>query len=82
MIQAKGVRRGVYLEDLCFRLNRLWRKLSRRFSCIVEHLFPYAHDIARLVGILEQEGERVPHRVHRAAILNGYAVDARVFLNL
>ena len=39
--------------------------------------FPYVHDLALLLLILEESGETVPDPVRRAARLTPYAVDAR-----
>lgn len=39
--------------------------------------FPYVHDLALLLSILENAGENVPNGVRRAARLTVYAVDTR-----
>jgi len=39
--------------------------------------FPYVHDLARLLGLVEQAGQPVPESVMRAASLSDYAVGSR-----
>ncbi len=51
LIQAKGVRRGVYLEDLCFQAQQAVEKALKALLLHRGTYFPYVHDIARLVGI-------------------------------
>ena len=38
--------------------------------------FPYVHDLAQLVGLVEQAGQQVPQNLKWAAILSDYAVEA------
>lgn len=38
---------------------------------------PRIHDLARLITLLEYQGESVPESVREAARLSGYAVEAR-----
>jgi len=68
---------GVLLEDLCFEAQQSAEKgikallLSRGIS------FPFIHDLARLLSLLEQAGEKIPDTVKRAAELTPYAVMTR-----
>ena len=39
--------------------------------------FPYVHNLALLLSILEEDGENVPDEVRRATRLTPYAVDTR-----
>ncbi|MDE0341638.1 MAG: hypothetical protein OXK82_00440 [Deltaproteobacteria bacterium] len=39
--------------------------------------FPYIHDLAHLMTVLEARGEQIPDAVRRAARLTYFAVDAR-----
>lgn len=39
--------------------------------------FPYIHDLAQLLALVEQAGRAVPERVRGAAALSDYAVEAR-----
>ena len=39
--------------------------------------FPYGHNLALLLSILEEDGENVPNEVRRATRLAPYAVDTR-----
>ena len=77
LIQARGVRTGVYLEDLCFQAQQA---VEKAFKALLLHRgvrFPYIHDLAELINLLEQGGEEPPARIREAARLNEYAVAAR-----
>ena len=39
--------------------------------------FPYVHNLALLLSILEEDGENVPNDIRRATRLTPYAVDIR-----
>ena len=68
---------GAYLEDLCFDAQQAAEKALKAVLISRGVEFPYVHDLARLTGILESRGERVPDAVRRAAGLTRYAVQAR-----
>ena len=58
---------GAYLEDMCFEAQQAAEKAikSRLISLGVD--FPYVHDLARLLSMLEDAGEVVPETIRRAA---------------
>ena len=39
--------------------------------------FPYVHDLAQLLALVEQTGQSVPESIRRAASLSDYAVETR-----
>lgn len=77
LLQAKTAQPGVYLEDLCFQTQQAAEKAFKALLLAREGAFPYTHDLARLLGLIEEEGEEVPERIREAARLTDYAVEAR-----
>src|SRR5262245_14602756 len=68
---------GVYLEDLCFDAQQAAEKAVRALLIERGVTFPYVHDLARLVTLLEQAGHEIPELVRRAEALTRYAVVTR-----
>jgi HEPN domain-containing protein len=68
---------GVYLEDLCFDAQQAAEKAIKALLIERGVTFPYVHDLARLVTLLEQAGEEIPESVRRAAALTRFAVVTR-----
>lgn len=66
-----------YLEDLCFGAQQAAEKAIKAVMISRNIDFPYVHDLALLLSILEKDGENVPDEVRRATILTPYAVDIR-----
>lgn len=66
-----------YLEDLCFEAQQAAEKAIKAVMIVREIEFPYVHDLALLLSILEDAGEKVPDTVRPAARLTVYAVDTR-----
>ena len=68
---------GVYLEDLCFNTQQAVEKAVKALliQCHVE--FPYVHDIAELLTLLEEAGQEIPHEIRQAARLTRFAVFTR-----
>jgi len=77
--QAKGgiVLPNVYLEDLCFQAQQAAEKALKGVLMALKIQFPYTHDLANLLTLIEQSGQIVPQRIQEAAILSDYAVEAR-----
>ena len=77
LIQAKAEHPGVYLEDLCFQAQQTVEKALK--ALLLHHGidFPYVHDLAALVRLLQQEGQKVPPQIREAIRLSDYAVEAR-----
>ena len=60
---------GVYLEDLCFDAQQAAEKALKALLIHHEVEFPYIHDLAELVGLVEQAGQKVPGTVRQVARL-------------
>ncbi len=68
---------GVYLEDLCFHAQQAAEKAIKGVPILRGLDFPYVHDIARLLTILENSGERIPQSVLKSTQLTRFAVFSR-----
>lgn len=68
---------GVYLEDLCFDAQQAAEKALKALLICRGVRFPYVHDLAELLGLVEQAGQKVPKTVREAARLTRYAVVTR-----
>ena len=60
LTQARNRLPGVYLEDLCFDAQQAAEKAIKAVLISRDIEFPYVHDLARLLLILESHGERIP----------------------
>lgn len=67
----------VYVEDLCFEAQQAAEKAIKAVMISRSIDFPYVHNLALLLLILEEGGETFPDVVRRAARLTPYAVDTR-----
>lgn len=67
----------VYLEDLCFDAQQAAEKAIKAVLIQLNVKFPYTHDIARLLLLVEQAGEDIPSVIKEAVILSDYAVQTR-----
>ena len=77
LARAKAVIPGAYLEDLCFDAQQAAEKAVKAVY-IHRHLqFPYVHDLARLLYLLEEAGCWIPVAVKEAERLTRFAVEAR-----
>ena len=74
---AKNRVPDVYLEDLCFEAQQAAEKANKAVMLSRNINFPYVHDLALLLSILEEGGEAFSETVRRAARLTPFAVDAR-----
>jgi len=68
---------GVYLEDLCFDAQQAAEKAIKALLIDRRIEFPYIHDLAELVELVEKSGQAVPDSVREAARITRYAVAAR-----
>jgi len=66
LIRAKTETPGAYLEDLCFDAQQAAEKAIKAVLLAREAGFPYVHDLATLLGLLEQVGEVVPPALNEA----------------
>ena len=74
---AKNRVPDAYLEDLCFEAQQAAEKAIKARLMMLNINFPYVHDLARLLSLLDDVGEYVPDAVRRAADLTPYAVLTR-----
>lgn len=68
---------GVYLEDLCFDAQQAAEKAIKAVLMHRRVEFPYVHDLARLLTLLEESGLDIPQAVRDAERLTPYAVITR-----
>lgn len=67
----------MYLEDLCFDAQQAAEKALKAL-CIRRGIdFPYVHDLAQLITLLQEEGQAVPDEIREAGRLTRYAVLTR-----
>ena len=74
---AKNRVPDAYLEDLCFEAQQGAEKAIKSRMIKLDIEFPYVHDLARLLSLLEEAGESVPGIVRRAGELTPYAMFTR-----
>ena len=74
---AKNRVPDAYLEDLCFEAQQAAKKAIKARLMMLNIEFPYVHDLARLLSLLEEVGECLPEIVRKAADLTPYAVLTR-----
>jgi len=67
----------VYLEDLCFAAQPATEKALKAVLIQLGIRFPRVHDLAELIGLLEETGMEIPNGVRQAARLTRYAVATR-----
>ena len=68
---------GVYLENLCFNAQQAAEKSIKGVLIAREIEFPYVHDLAHLLSLLEDGGEVIPEAIRRASDLTDYATITR-----
>jgi len=77
LLQARTAQPGIYLEDLCFQAQQAAEKAIKALL-IHRHVdFPYVHDLAQLLTLLEQAGETIPQPIRQAERLTRFAVFTR-----
>ena len=64
--QAKAKRKGIYLEDLCFHAQQATEKAIKALLIKFNVDFPYVHDLAELLTLVEKAGLAVPEFVRQA----------------
>src|SRR3972149_7694691 len=75
--RAKSRIPEVYLEDLCFDAQQAAEKAIKALLVKKGIAFPYVHDIAYLLTLVEQNAVQIPDPVRRAEALTRYAVGTR-----
>lgn len=77
LLRARERIQGVYLEDLCFDAQQAVEKSLKAYLIHSRVDYPYVHDIAALLSVLEGTGVTIPAEVSEAARLTRFAVAAR-----
>lgn len=67
----------IYLEDLCFHAQQAVEKAVKALLLMHKVEFPYIHDIAQLMTLLEGAGQQVPDPIREAERLTRFAVAIR-----
>jgi HEPN domain-containing protein len=75
--QVAAATPGVYLEDVCFDAQQAAEKAIKAVLLFREGRFPYIHDLAQLLTLVEQSGLTFAPEIRRAVILSDYAVATR-----
>ena len=77
LVLAKNRVPQAYLEDLCFDAQQAAEKAIKAVMIARGIVFPYSHDLARLLTILESHTERIPDAIRRAVQLTRFATHTR-----
>lgn len=67
----------MYFEDLCFDAQQAAEKAVKALLLHMDVRFPYTHDLADLLTLVQQNEQPVPDSVKEAAALSEYAVETR-----
>ena len=68
---------NIYLEDLCFDAQQAAEKSIKALLLYRGITFPFVHDLAELVTVLQRNGQEVPPPIAEAARLTRFAVETR-----
>ena len=60
LVQARNEAPAIYLEDLCFHAQQAAEKAIKAVMIARGIDFPYTHDIARLLRLLDSDGQPSP----------------------
>jgi len=63
LARARAKIPDAYLEDLCFDAQQAAEKAIKAVLLKKGVAFPYVHDLARLLTLLEEAGEEIPEAV-------------------
>jgi len=63
LLSARQTIPGVYLEDLCFAAQQAAEKAIKAVLVHLGLTFPYIHQLAHLLKLLEQGGLKIPKYV-------------------
>ena len=77
LIRARQQAPGVYLEDLCFDAQQAAEKSIKALLLHMDVPFPYTHDLADLITLVQRNGLSVPEEIKAATALSEYAVETR-----
>ena len=71
--QARNRTPDIYLEDLCFVAQQATEKAIKAVMIARDIEFPYVHNLAHLLDVLEETGEPIPEDIRAAETLTRYA---------
>jgi len=74
---ARSLKPDIYLEDLCFHAQQAAEKAIKALLIHRKKPFPYVHDLATLLTLLEQSGCPIPPSIREAERLTRFAVLTR-----
>ena len=74
---AKNRIPDAYLEDLCFEAQQSAEKAIKAVLIRRDVEFPYVHDLAQLLSLVDEGGDLVPAEIRKAAELTPFAVITR-----
>ena len=74
---TKSAGTDIYLEDLCFNAQQAVEKAIKALLIKYGIEFPYTHDIAELLTLLQETSQSIPDFVKQAAGLTRFAVALR-----
>jgi HEPN domain-containing protein len=77
LILAKAAGVGIYLEDLCFHAQQAAEKAVKALLIRQRVDFPYVHDLAELLTLLERTELSLPESIRQSAKLTRFAVFTR-----
>jgi len=77
LVLARTKPEGVYLEDLCFHAQQSAEKAIKALLIWHGIKFPYVHDLAALLTLLEKATSDLPHSIRQAERLTQFAVEMR-----
>ena len=69
---AKNRIPDAYLEDLCFEAQQGAEKAIKAVLIRREIEFPYVHDLAQLLSLIDEHGDVVPEKVRKAEELTAF----------
>jgi len=75
--RARHILPRAYLEDLCYDAQQAAEKAVKAVFIKRGLDFPYVHDLARLLSLLEEAGCKIPASVRKAERLTRFAVETR-----
>lgn len=77
LARAKARIPEAYLEDLCFDAQQAVEKSLKAVLLKYRVSFPYVHDLAELLTLLEKAGVPIPTSIQAAGRLTRFAVTTR-----
>ena len=77
LLLSKTKKGGIYLEDLCFHAQQAVEKAIKALLIKKGVEFPYVHDIAELLTLLEKTGQKLPKTIREGEKLTRFAVFTR-----